>query len=140
MKTLLEIFYPEPKTTLNHLHDVWEEMLNNEYMSHLDLFDGTNPDDYPKDPDEFIKDLDSVDYIAMPIECDNFLRESEIPLEELYADKYEDMGTYALEMLFQEWLKSAHNLLSDCRYDHRDNNERSNLTRYYGHRESDFLR
>jgi hypothetical protein len=124
------------KTTLNHLHDIWEEMLNDEYMSHLDLFDGTNPDDYPKDPDEFINGLDYVDYI-MPIECDRFL--NEIPLEELYADKYEDMGTYALEMLFQEWLKSAHNLLSDCRYDHQDNNERSNLTRYYGHRESDFL-
>ena len=134
MKTLLEIFYPEPKTTLNHLHDIWEEMLNNEYMKHLDLFDGTNPDDSPKDPDEFIKDLDSTDYIAMPIECDNFC--NEIPLEDLY-DNYEDIGTYALEMLFQEWLKSAHNLLSDCRYDHRDN--RSNLTRYYGHRESDFF-
>jgi len=124
------------KTTLNHLHDVWEQMLNDEYTKHLDLFDGTCPDYSSKTPDGFIEGLDSTDYI-MPIECDRFL--NEIPLEELYEDKYEDMGTYALEMLFQEWLKSANDILSDCQYDHRDNHNRSNLTRYYGHRESDFF-
>jgi len=138
MKTLLEIFYPEPKTTLNHLHDIWEEMLNNEYMSHLDLFDGTNPDDSPKDPDEFIRGLDYVDYI-MPIECDRFL--NEIPLEDLYADKYEDMGTYALDMLFQDWTqKYGKKECVSCTEHAQDESERSNLTRYYGHRESDFLR